>query len=228
VTPRISLLTRVRSRIRRLFDPNLDVFLKHSRGVIHIGANQGQERELYDKSKVRVLWIEPIPEVFKKLKENILSFPRQYAIQALISSSDGESVVFNIADNDGASSSMLEMADHKKIWPDVHFCDKIMLKTISLPSLLKRENISNVEYDSLVLDTQGAELMVLEGAKSMLNSFSYIKLEAPDFEAYRGCSKIPELVAFLAANGFAEQSRKRMAGKNGCGNYYDLLFVRRQ
>ncbi len=82
------------------------------------------------------------------------------------------------------------------------------------------------EYDALVMDTQGAEMMVLKGAKSILNNFSYIKLEAPDFEAYRDCCKIPELTAFLTANGFSEQSRKRMAGKSDCGNYYDLLFVR--
>jgi hypothetical protein len=43
---------------------------------------------------------------------------------------------------------------------------------------------------------------------SLLPHFRFIKLEACDFELYRGCSQISELSTFLAARGFRERSRR--------------------
>ena len=50
-------------------------FLSQVSGVIHIGANTGQERHAYAAHDV--IWIEPIPDVFDKLLENIQDFPKQ-------------------------------------------------------------------------------------------------------------------------------------------------------
>jgi len=36
-----------------------DGFLQKVSGVVHIGANTGQERELYKKYGLRVIWVEP-------------------------------------------------------------------------------------------------------------------------------------------------------------------------
>src|SRR5215472_4628952 len=52
-------LRRIRSMLKR----NPDSFLRGVSGVIHVGANTGQERELYEKFGLHVVWIEPIPEV---------------------------------------------------------------------------------------------------------------------------------------------------------------------
>lgn len=43
-------------------------------GVVHVGANLGQERELYEHYGLNVLWVEPIPEVFEQLKKKHCSF----------------------------------------------------------------------------------------------------------------------------------------------------------
>ena len=59
-------------------------FLTKVRGVIHVGANDGSERYVYAEYGLKVIWIEPIPEVFQQLVENIRSFPDQKAINALI------------------------------------------------------------------------------------------------------------------------------------------------
>jgi hypothetical protein len=53
-------------------------------GIIHVGANLGQERELYAKYKLKVLWIEPLPHFFEKLRENIREFPDQIAPTAAL------------------------------------------------------------------------------------------------------------------------------------------------
>ena len=49
-------------KIRRRFFPTdavlkIDVFLKSVSGVIHVGANTGQERDLYAKYHLDVVWI---------------------------------------------------------------------------------------------------------------------------------------------------------------------------
>jgi 2-O-methyltransferase len=43
----------------------------------------GQERELYAAFGLRVVWIEPIPEVFESLKLNICPYPKQCAYRYL-------------------------------------------------------------------------------------------------------------------------------------------------
>ncbi len=73
----------VKAAYRRAFD-NPHSYLKRVTGIIHVGANLGQERELYAKYKLKVLWIEPLPHIFEKLRENIRGFPDQIAINHLI------------------------------------------------------------------------------------------------------------------------------------------------
>lgn len=58
-------------RIRTALREDPDRFLKKVKGIIHVGANTGQEMELYAKYKLPVVWIEPIPEVFETLQNNL-------------------------------------------------------------------------------------------------------------------------------------------------------------
>ena len=47
------------------------------KGIIHVGANVGQEADEYQPRDV--VWIEPIPSVFLKLQGNILKYKNQIA-----------------------------------------------------------------------------------------------------------------------------------------------------
>ena len=216
-------LRRVRSILRRDIDVH---FLPHVSGVIHVGANVGQERKTYEDYRLRVAWVEPIPAVFAALQNNIARFPRQRAFEYLVTDRDGASCLFHIANNEGASSSILDLAQHKDIWPEVAYSATIELNGITLPSLIERERIVLADYDALVLDTQGSELLVLSGAAPILGSFSYIKVEAPDFESYSGCCRIDDLAAFLGAHGFRERLRRKFAERREGGTYYDVLYER--
>src|SRR6516225_11709594 len=106
---------------RRLSDMRLHYVLKKSRGVIHVGANDGEERHWYDGYGLKVVWIEPIPDVFERLVENIRDFPDQRAINALITNEDGALCTLHISNNSGHSSSILDLHLHKDIWPEVSF-----------------------------------------------------------------------------------------------------------
>lgn len=210
-----------------IFKRNPNRFLKKIKGVIHVGANTGQEIALYAKNGLSVVWIEPIPNIFEKLQSNLVGVPDQIAIKGLATDFDNVEYQFHLANNNGASSSILELNLHQDIWPDVSFERTITLTSRTLTSLLKENDIDPSKYDMLVVDTQGSELMVLKGALSILHHFIYIQTEVPDFEAYKGCCQLKDLQLFLNGLGYQEISRHQFATHPNGGNYFDVIFKRK-
>ncbi len=204
-----------------------DAFLADTAGVIHVGASEGQERELYDSHGLNVIWIEPIPSVYRRLCANIASLRKQRAVQCLISDQDDQPLTLNISSNDGHSSSIFELAGHQQIWPEVSFIDRIQMTSITLDSLSAREGWDLSLYGSLIVDAQGADLLVLRGATQTLKTIRHIKIEAANFPAYRGASLDTEIVEFLGQQGFVERHRVVFAERQGIGMYFDLFFERR-
>ncbi len=199
-------------------------FLECVRGVVHIGANTGQEREIYDQLGLQVLWIEPIPAIFETLAANIKPFARQRALCALITDRNGAEYRFNIANNEGRSSSILDLKDHRDIWPEVDYVETITLKSTTLTALFEQAAIDPADYGALVMDTQGSELMVLEGCVPLLHAFEYIKTEVSDFEAYAGCCRLADIQAFMRKHGYREVARKKFAERPQGGSYYDVTY----
>src|SRR5436309_6030900 len=145
---------RLRALARRIitrFKRHPDFFMKNVTGVVHIGANRGQERDVYAAHNLNVLWVEPIPEVFSDLKKHIAAFPKQKALCQLMTDVDEKEYSFHISSNQGESSSIFDLAQHKELWPDVWFTKSITLKSLTLSSLVKRDRIDLSKYDSLVM-----------------------------------------------------------------------------
>jgi FkbM family methyltransferase len=214
----------LKRRLNSMFRRNSDRFLKKVSGIIHVGANTGQEINLYAQYGLSVVWIEPIPDIFEKLQANLAGFPKQKAIKGLVTDREDTEYHFHLANNNGASSSILEFNLHKDIWPDVSFERSIDLFSKTLPTLLKDHNVAPEDYDMLAIDTQGSELLVLKGAIPILQNFIYIKTEVPDFEAYKGCCQLKDLEMFLGSRGYKEISRHQFASHPGGGNYYDIVY----
>lgn len=201
-------------------------FLRKVSGVIHVGANTGQERDLYNQNGLRVIWVEPIPEVFEELKANLTGFPQQRALQYLVTDQDDAVYQFHIANNNGESSSILDLKLHKDIWPKITYERTLTLRSKTLASILAEERINPREYDALIMDTQGSELLVLKGAVSLLHNFKYIKTEVPDFESYVGCCQLADIASFLTRYGYREWSRHKFAERSAGGSYYDVVYER--
>ena len=218
-----------RAIARRMLGLNDDNrFLRDVCGVVHVGASSGQERDLYARFNLSVLWIEPLPHIFDILSNNIKSVPRQLAVNHLITDRDGAEYVFHVANNHGMSSSILSLDQHRKIWPDVHFKSQMLLRSITLDTLLNYIGAGCSEYGALIIDTQGSELLVLKGARKLLSRIAYVKTEAADFESYSGCAKVASLEAFLSDFGFKLIRQDKFAEKEGVGSYYELLFRKRR
>lgn len=204
--------------------PIFNNIAKNISGIIHIGANEGQEREKYEKYSLSVIWIEPIPEVFEQLKSNIKEYPNQKAFKYLLTDEDNKEVTLKIANNNGQSSSILDIGLHINIWPEINYINSIKLRSLTLATLIKNEKINIQKYQALVIDTQGSELLVLKGASEILKKFKYIIVEAADFESYVGCCTIKDLTYYLNNFGFNEIDRTKFAYHPKAGSYYDVVY----
>jgi FkbM family methyltransferase len=205
---------RIAHRLRLM---GLDSFLKHVSGVVHVGAHGGQEGQIYARHNLDVLWIEALPETFRSLQNNIKSFPKQKAVNALVTDKEGEEYIFKVSSNDGASSSIFDLDYSKELWPEITMVDQVKLRSRVLDNVVADDGR---RFDALVMDTQGSELLVLKGAPNLLRQVKFIKTEACDVELYKGGTTTEELSHFLESAGF------RLKGRFGASECCDLVFCR--
>ena len=202
-----------------------NIFLRDSIGVIHVGASFGQECKLYDHYNQNVIWIEPIPDVFFELKKNVKKFNKQNCYNYLVTDIDDKEYDFKITNN-SLSSSIFSLEEHKKMWPEVEFSHSISLRSITLNNLISKENIDLNNYDTLIIDTQGSELLVLKGLGENIKNFKYIKVEACNFKSYDGGCTDEEILSYMTNHNFKEKKRFTSSPKIHEKNYkyHDILF----
>jgi FkbM family methyltransferase len=186
--------------------PFSELFTKYNvrpKGILHIGASSGQEADEYRRCGVQnVAWVEADPEVYKQLQAHLRSFRNNTAYNALVGDTDGEMKKFNIASNDGQSSSIMEFGTHEAEHPTVKFVGHKMLYTTRIDTLYAEMQIDAYKYDFLNIDIQGAELLALKGMGHLLSNFKWAYIEVNERELYKGCPLIGDIDAYLKEFGF--------------------------
>ena len=160
------------------------------------------------------------------MRSNLAVFPKQRAYRYLLTDQDEREYLFHVASNEGASSSILPLAKHREMWPEISYSNDITLKSTTLGSFVTKEGLDLAGFQALVLDTQGSELMILKGATTVLPQFRFVKVEVPDLESYAGCCLSSELGEFMSAHGFRERRRDGFNSIPGLGTYFDVLYQR--
>lgn len=192
------------------------------KGVLHLGASYGQEKNEYDNyCKGDVYWVEAIPSVYEKLIENIAPYKKQKAFNACLSNVNGEEIVFNVSNNESQSSSMLELGTHILIHPEVHYIEQIAMKTIRADKLLEKCDFTNVNF--LNVDLQGAEHLAIEGMGDLIKNIDYALLEVNMKETYKGCMLIDDLDYFMLQRGFERVE----TGSWVADTWTDALYLRK-
>lgn len=194
------------------------------KGVLHVGSSKGQETEHYVNLGVKdVVYIEALPSVFKELVQHVKKFPGKFTcINACISEIDGGEVIFNVANNEGQSSSMLEFGTHSKQHPSVKFNDRLRLQTSRLETIYSTHNLiyDLSRFDFLNLDLQGSELTALRSMGKLLGNFKWVYTEVNKDHVYKNCALVGEVDEYLARFGFKGFEQKWV------GNWGDKLYVR--
>jgi FkbM family methyltransferase len=185
------------------------------KGVLHVGANVGEEAPVYDSLGIKdVCWIEANPELIPQLRINTNKYGH-IVLNICVGDVEGLTVNFHISNNASQSSSYLELGTHKEQHPDVYFVRDIEMK------MRRLDGISCWgEYDFLNMDLQGAEMKALKGMGETLEYFKWAYLEVNKAEVYKGCAQIDEMDTFMKSKGFSRVETKWV------GNWGDALYVR--
>jgi FkbM family methyltransferase len=192
------------------------------KGVLHIGANIGEEAPVYLELGIHnQFWIEANPEIFTRLQQNVSGNQFAECWNYCISDVDGEKVNFHVSNNGSQSSSILELGTHKTQHPDVHYVKDIPMETIRIDTLFKN-NFSGL-LDFLNIDLQGAELKALKGMGDLLNQFKWVYLEVNSDHVYEGCALLPEIEEYLSQFGFKRAELKWASANLTWG---DCLFIK--
>lgn len=231
------MLSHLRKVLRRKSDPVqlLSQLAPTGLGLqrlVHVGAHLGQERHRYEALGYReILWVEGSQAVHERLAQSLARHVAEHAVQgrpavqhhsvcALLTDREGDEATLREFSNDGMSSSIFAATDTLKArWPDLHETGRIQpTRTRTLDGLLDELRFGAV--DTLVVDVQGAELLVLRGAQKTLSLVKAVISEVSTQPLYAGGVLYPELAAFMQARGFMPMSVPRRHG--------DMLFVHSQ
>lgn len=197
--------------------------------MVHVGAHLAQERHHYEGLGYRkILWIEGSQDVHTRLADSLREHMAERAQAgkpavehltacALLTDREGDEVPLREFSNDGMSSSIFAATDTlKKRWPTLQETGRLQTtRTRTLDGLLAERAFGPV--DTLVVDVQGAELLVLEGAERTLAQVKAVVSEVSTQPLYDGGVLFPQLCAHLQARGFEPMSVPRRHG--------DMLFV---
>jgi len=198
------------------------LFAQHgiqTKGVLHLGANTGQEAEVYDALGIqKVVWVEALPDIHAKLQAHILPFPGQIALCACVSSVEGDIVTFRRANNEAQSSSFLEFGTHAKEHPTTKFIGQQAMRTQRVDALLQRASIKVEDGWFLNVDLQGAELLALVGMGELLRKFAHAYIEVNKAYLYKGCPLVEQIDDYLAKYGFV--GVETLWTKHGWGDKY--------
>lgn len=184
-------------------------------GVLHVGANVGEERQVYRELGVdNVAWIEANPEIYRRLQVNLQEYPQNVAYN-FAAGDENKPTVLHISNNGSQSSSVLELGTHLEQHPEVHYVQDIeiemrTLDTFKLP----------FEVDFLNMDIQGYELQALKGLGERIKDFKWIYLEVNKAAVYVNCGQVEDIDFLLGAHGLTRVETSWV------GNWGDALYVR--
>jgi FkbM family methyltransferase len=191
------------------------------KGVLHLGANVGEEAQVYDQLGIKnVIWVEANPEVYQTLVMNVAQYGHRH-FNFCVGDENKEEVIFHISNNGSQSSSVLELGTHKQQHPDVKFTHDIKVPMFRIDSFFSSDGDNLKDIDFLNADLQGFEKKALEGMGDLLHQFKWVYLEVNKNDVYIGCPRVEELDEYLGTFGF-----KRVETAKWIGDWSDAIFIK--
>lgn len=213
------------------------------KGCLQIGAHHAEENStLIGMGIKNIIYIEPCFDsyltMFKKItgvehtnvyKEDLFKYPVKWVsdnsetfifFRCACGEVEGQFDMYVSRDNQGQSNSLLKPNLHIFQHPEVRFNEMETVQVIPLDKL----KFNREDYNLLMMDVQGAEGMVLKGAKETLPFIDYIYTECNRDETYSGNMQIDEMDEFLGEFGF-ERVETYWPSENW--SWGDALYIRK-
>ena len=179
------------------------------RGIIHVGANDGEEFAYYQSLGVKnLIGFEPLKKPFREFSKQ---YPEVIKYQLGWGKVSGKYGI-NITENDKASSILKtvptdDWTTHPVFkdwnmgqWPVV---GREIVEVINYDEWMdKNQHYEPEDYNCLVMDVQGFELEALRGAEKQLAYFDTLIVECSETPVYEGEPPASEIVSWLSNKGF--------------------------
>lgn len=178
------------------------------RGIIHVGAHEGQEVEQYfGLGFERIVLIEANPELYDALVARFGGDARikiyNYAI------CDREGIVdFHVHTSRSGSTepaSILRMKRFNQIVSTLHTPRTIQIPAITLDALFDRYDLRRTDYNHLNVDIQGAEVLAFKGATTLLGLMDAVVSEVNLIDLYENGALEDEVVMLLGQYGLVKK-----------------------
>jgi FkbM family methyltransferase len=198
-----------------------DKYITERRGVLHVGAHEGQERDWYKaQGFTKVLWFEPNTKICGVLQQNIKNYENQICFNVGIHD-ELTKATLHLSNNNGESSSILELGTHTKSHPKVKYVGEQEISLTRMDDFFIWGDYDMADFNFLNIDVQGVELNVLKSFGDMLGELDYIYMEVNAEEVYKGCALLPVVDEYLRRYGFL-----RIAMKMTRANWGDAFYKR--
>lgn len=183
----------------------------YPKGVLHIGAWDAWEAKQYAHyCGHNSVFLEANIHSYNRFKNEIEKFGQKIYNFAAWNVDDLEMNLYCPLFNPDSSSLMEQNGTI------------IKTNTITIKSLFERENLKFSDYDLLNIDTEGAELQVLEGIGEEIKNFKYIIIEVTDLNSHFDKA----VTSYIEDKGFefVRDSTHHVSSVNG-KSFCDKLFV---
>lgn len=194
-------------------------FLKHILGispttVIHIGADQGQDRDAYKSlGAKKIYWCEANPNSAKELKDR---YPEDTVIEALFLETPRSNIPFYQTEFSAQNSAIAPLKNS-----EIQVKSVLIMNSTTVD--LKFSNLKLNNPIMVVIDVQGAEEQVLQGGNEFLSKVKYISIEiALSPQGYSYTPSETSIDFKLKRLGF----RKSIFRLGRTGIYKDQFYIR--
>ena len=179
---------------------------RHFDYVVQVGAHVGEEVAPFRRAGVKqALMIEAAEGPYAQLCAAIGEGQDLIPFLGVCSSLDGEPCDFFVG-SAAQASSMLKPKRHLQEYRRIRFEEPIRMTTRTVDSIVAEVERTHPGFDGrrtnlFCLDTQGAELKVMQGATRLLQFCQTICTEV-SYDLYEGGASLQDLQGFLGAYGF--------------------------
>jgi len=191
-------------------------------GIVQVGANIGQEIELFIKYSENIYLFEPLASAHQVL-ERIIAKNQYIKLYKFALGQKEEVKILNVSNqNYRASSSFLEPSLHLDYFPEIEFNE---VQEVEVKRFDQLEDEFKANF--LILDVQGFELNVIKGMGQKIINFDFIFTEFSMKELYKDSVLINELDKELLNLGFVRTNTTIASNKPQGDAFYkkkDNLF----
>lgn len=206
----LSTPSEAEQELRRLFRAGEELV------ILDIGACEGEDSVRYARHfpHSRVFAFEPLPANQELVRANFATYGvRNAELVPLALSDRAGTAAFHVSSGrpkeefsgqdwnyGNKSSSLLAPAQQDPMYGWVEFKESITVRTATLDQFCRDRGLHRIDF--IHMDVQGAEHLVLQGARGILPQVAAIWLEVSDQELYSGQKLRGEIEQFMHSQGF--------------------------